>query len=95
MDLAEKDAYIAEHLMKLEPDTLRFMVADLTSEVTRLQLSERTAYERGRLDVKVEAKHIAHVELKLWGSGPGEDAFGARAACHAIIGGIDNIIVTL
>ncbi|HBG07679.1 MAG: hypothetical protein A2075_09145 [Geobacteraceae bacterium GWC2_58_44] len=36
MDLAEKDAYIAKHLMKLEPGTLRFMVADLTSEVLRL-----------------------------------------------------------
>jgi hypothetical protein len=36
MDLAEKDKYIADHLMKLEPDTLRFMVVDLMAEVERL-----------------------------------------------------------
>ena len=43
MDLAEKDKYIEEHLMKLQPDTLRFMVADLTAEVERLKKIEVAA----------------------------------------------------
>jgi hypothetical protein len=47
MDLAEKDKYIADHLMKLKPDTLRFMVADLTAEVDRLStLTESVMKER-------------------------------------------------
>ena len=33
MDLASKNKYIADHLMKLTPDTLRFMVADLVAAV--------------------------------------------------------------
>lgn len=37
MDIEEKDKYIEDHLMKLQPDTLRFMVADLSFEVDRLQ----------------------------------------------------------
>jgi len=36
MTLEEKDKYIADHLMKLTDETLRFMVADLHAEVERL-----------------------------------------------------------
>lgn len=44
MTLEEKDKYIADNLMKLEPDTLRYMVADLTAEVERLT-AERDRYK--------------------------------------------------
>lgn len=36
MTLEEKDKYIADHLMKLSAETLRYMVADLSAEVERL-----------------------------------------------------------
>jgi DNA repair exonuclease SbcCD ATPase subunit len=37
MNLEEKDAYIKTHLMALSAETLRFMVADLASEVEKLK----------------------------------------------------------
>lgn len=57
MDIEAKDKYIADHLMKLEPDTLRFMVADLTAEVDRL-----TALCDGYRDA-LEKAHKALLEV--------------------------------
>lgn len=37
MSIEEKDKYIADHLMKLSPETLRFMVADLHFEAEQLE----------------------------------------------------------
>ena len=75
MDLQEKDAYIAEHLMKLEPDTLRFMVADLTSEVQRLTqlckeqgrklVAEKVFSETSEVGVEFAEDAVARTQKEL------------------------------
>lgn len=63
MDLKEKDTYIAEHLMVLEKDTLRFMVADLTFDNARLTAAKADlSKEVERLKVDCECHRIQAVD---------------------------------
>ena len=81
MTLEEKDAYIAEHLMKLQSQTLRFMVADLTSEVERLTASALDwACRCGETQAQLE--RVAGEVEKARGAGSLAMRIAVKKICH-------------
>lgn len=63
--------------------------------IERLQLSERTSYERGLKDMKIAVKKVVHAELALW-SGDKQTVSSSNiqsgnAACFGILDGIDDL----
>jgi hypothetical protein len=70
---------------------------ELSAEITGLKLIAISAQHatadgirQGRLEMKVAVKKICHGESELW-TGSGDDSHGARAACSAILGAIDDL----